>query len=104
MFTLHPSPHSVHAIDAQVLQDILKNEEEPLSCHLAESEPEAEYFAEKAGSFTKLIKDRGLESPQTELGPIEAISSNALQKILVIHGNDRPLFRSREQPRRQKAV
>lgn len=90
-WTLHPSPHSVHALTPEVLGKTLQLKHGLFSIHLGESQAEADYFSSKISNdeMSKLISERG----EALLRPypsalFELTEKNLLsEKILAIHGN-----------------
>ncbi|MBI4410854.1 MAG: amidohydrolase family protein [Deltaproteobacteria bacterium] len=88
-FTLHPSPHSIHAVYPETLKKVLTDEPSPLSCHLAESRTEEDYFKTGKGALARFIRERqhDLRHPgQSGLDYLEG-ENLPLSKLLVVHGN-----------------
>jgi len=83
------SPHSVHALAPEVLEATLDLAEPVFSIHLAESQAERDYFADRSGSMHDFIASRGqaldreAHSSVAELKKTGRLNS----KILAIHGN-----------------
>lgn len=87
-WTLHPSPHAVHSVFPDVLLKVLKEEEPPLSCHLAESKAEDDYFKNKNGEMMDFMVQRGLIKGHTGSSGLQYLSQHAdISKLLIIHGN-----------------
>lgn len=87
---LNISPHAVHSLDPEILKEVLLTQQAPLSCHLAESKAEYEYFDEHSGDFSRLIKNRGIQPQhhQVRSGLDYLKQQNLpLEKLLLIHGN-----------------
>jgi len=84
-----PSPHSVHALDPQVLEATLALHQNLFSIHLAESEAEATYFREKTGAMHALIASRGTELKRDAKSAILELESLGRldDRILAIHAN-----------------
>lgn len=88
-FQIHPTPHSVHALDADVLKKAFAQGTEMFSIHLGESEAEQEYFSEGKGMMMDLIRERG--SPLRPRAPsaLQVLNQEGVldEKILAVHGN-----------------
>lgn len=84
-----PSPHSVHALAPEVLKRLLEDPSRVHSVHLAESEAERRYFADKCGELHDFIAERG--SPlrrEAESSIAELEAAGVLDaRILAVHGN-----------------
>lgn len=88
-FTFHVSPHSVHAVDPDVLSDVLKNDMAPLSCHIAESKSEDDYFRKKGGDLMKWLQNRGMMAPHDTESALNFLEDRrlAIEKLMLVHGN-----------------
>jgi len=84
-----PSPHSVHALDPEVLAEVLSLDQSLFSIHLAESEAEALYFREKKGEMHDLIASRGTVLQREGASSIQELSrlGRLDSRILAIHAN-----------------
>lgn len=89
LFEMNISPHSVHAVHPFILKKILENEPPPLSCHLAESLAEEDYFKRKGGEFMAFIRERGIDSPHQGESGLDVITKLDLDvsKLMIVHGN-----------------
>lgn len=88
-FTFNHSPHSVHAVSIEALKELFQTEPAPLSCHLAESADEREFFESRSGALFDLISERYAAAGTDATSGIETLSRLGLplEKLLVIHGN-----------------
>ena len=59
LWEVYPSPHSVHALEPEVLNQLMSAEQDFFSIHLGESQAEEEYFSKGEGDLQKLIEERG---------------------------------------------
>ncbi|MCB1214412.1 MAG: amidohydrolase family protein [Deltaproteobacteria bacterium] len=82
-----PSPHSVHALEAETLFKILKEENNLLSLHLAESQAEDQYFKEKTGEMADFIELRGSALKRQASSAIQELKQRWRGNLLVVHGN-----------------
>lgn len=89
LFEMNISPHSVHAVHPSTLKQIIENEPPPLSCHLAESLAEEDYFKRKEGELMTLIQERGIDSPHHGESGLDVLSRLNLDvsKLMIVHGN-----------------
>lgn len=84
-----PSPHSVHALDPEILAKTLDLPEPVFSLHLAESECELDYFAKQSGTMHEFIASRGqplkrqADSAVRELAKMGKLSD----RLMAVHGN-----------------
>lgn len=88
-FTMHVSPHSVHAVHPETLGYVMRDQKGPLSCHLAESQSEYEYFKEDKGDIADLVKGKNpylKKHTTTGLGYLKE-NKLPLEKLLLVHGN-----------------
>lgn len=87
-FEIIPSPHSLHALNPDILEKILQGPG-PYSIHLAESQAEQEYFYSGSGEFQKLISERGQSLVRPASSAIRELEQRRLlnSNILLIHGN-----------------
>lgn len=88
-FTLHLSPHSVHAVHPNTLKKVLLEEAAPLSCHLAESQSEVDYFKSRGGAMMDLIQSRGIAAPHSGDSGLSFLAEQDLpvSKLMIVHGN-----------------
>lgn len=88
-FVLHISPHSVHAVNPETLKKVILENKAPLSCHLAESEPEEKYFSGHKGTLATFVRERGLAIPHRGRSAFDFLNQQQvdISKLLVIHGN-----------------
>ncbi|OGQ08069.1 MAG: hypothetical protein A3G32_07940 [Deltaproteobacteria bacterium RIFCSPLOWO2_12_FULL_40_28] len=86
--SIHPSPHSVHAVHPDVLDKIFR-QNPPLSCHIAESESEFLYFSESGGSLVDLINEKNQPIKHHALSALDYLSKNKLDisRLTLVHGN-----------------
>lgn len=87
-WSVHPSPHSVHAVAPSALERILGNGDF-FSLHLGESDEEAACFRTHDGPLMTLLKERG---GTTHWNAPSAIAYLALHNLLrhpmlIVHGN-----------------
>jgi cytosine/adenosine deaminase-related metal-dependent hydrolase len=84
-----PSPHSIHALVPEVLEQIFQQDQKLFSIHLAESEAEQAYFQKKAGPLFDLIAERGKALPRQTGSAVQELLDRGLldSRILAIHGN-----------------
>ncbi len=89
LFKMHISPHSVYAVHPLVLEKILENEPPPLSCHLAESLAEEDYFKRKGGELMKFIQERGIDAPHQGISGLDVLFrlNLNLSSLMIVHGN-----------------
>ncbi|HBF12796.1 MAG TPA: hypothetical protein DDW49_05320, partial [Deltaproteobacteria bacterium] len=99
LWKIHISPHSIHALDPEILKQILKEEPAPLSCHVAESAAEDELFRKGSGEMADFISPfikgglRGIWARlDSSLGPHSGLEQLIFQKLpieklLIVHGN-----------------
>jgi aminodeoxyfutalosine deaminase len=87
--SLHPSPHSVHALYPAVLKKILSKDHDLVSIHLGESEAEQEYFSESKGAMAELIRERGSPLPPSATSALAVLEQEGFldNRILSVHGN-----------------
>ncbi|MDO8519095.1 MAG: amidohydrolase family protein [Deltaproteobacteria bacterium] len=85
---LHISPHSVHAVHPGTLEKVFQGPY-PLSCHLAESGPEEEYFKDHRGPLADFVRERGLALSHRGKSGLACLQEMGLDisKLLVVHGN-----------------
>ncbi|MBI2340023.1 MAG: amidohydrolase family protein [Deltaproteobacteria bacterium] len=88
-FTLHASPHSVHAVDPDTLRRVLTEQPAPLSCHLAESKTEEEYFRTEKGVLARFIRERRHDIRHQGKSGLDYLEKQnlPLEKLLIVHGN-----------------
>lgn len=86
---MHISPHSVHAVNQETFCKVVRDNSPPLSCHLAESEAEEEYFSGQSGSLADFMRERGIIKRHEATSGLDYISRRnlPLEKMLIIHGN-----------------
>ncbi len=81
------SPHSVYALNPDILAEVMKKEAAPLSCHISESQEEDDYFANNSGELVQFIQSKGLEKIHTTPTPLNFLQQHGLEKLLIIHAN-----------------
>jgi cytosine/adenosine deaminase-related metal-dependent hydrolase len=88
-FTLHPSPHSIHALHPVVLKKVLSHDHDLFSIHLGESETEQKYFSEGSGSMADLIRERGSPIAPSAPSALRVLEQEGFLdgRILAVHGN-----------------
>ncbi|MBX7148342.1 amidohydrolase family protein [bacterium] len=88
-FQFSITPHSVHALNPNVLKEILMKEPGPFSIHLAESDDEHQFFSLKQGPLHNFIKERAPHFKyESHSGLKHIINSNLpVNKLTLIHGN-----------------
>lgn len=89
LIELTPSPHSIHALDAFTLEELMRGTWPLFSIHIAESQEEYDYFAHQSGGLFKLIAERGKELIRPYSSAIEELSAKKLLdgRVLIVHGN-----------------
>lgn len=88
-WSVHPSPHSIHALSPKTLEKVMELSHGLFSIHLGESQTEAEYFSKQSGEMAELIQERGetLDRPYAS-GLLELEAKGLLSnEVLAIHGN-----------------
>jgi cytosine/adenosine deaminase-related metal-dependent hydrolase len=82
-------PHSVHAVYPDTLKKCFNEQSSPLSCHLAESQAEFDYFDSKSGPMANLVRNMTGNLPYTSETGLDFINKTdlSLEKLLLIHGN-----------------
>ena len=88
-FEIHPSPHSVHALEPNVLKELCSQKHGLLSIHLGESEAEQEYFSKGTGPMRELIAERGSDVKHSGSSALMELENCGFldQRVLAIHGN-----------------
>ncbi len=88
LLSMNISPHSVHALNQDTLKKVMTEQAGPLSCHLAESQDEDDYFKKQSGRLFNFLKEfsdnrhpakSGLQFLEQQKLPLE--------KLLIVHGN-----------------
>lgn len=89
LFDLRICPHSVQSVAPEVLTEIFRNEPAPLSCHIAESEDEQNYFENNAGPLADLIRERGGRFHHGTPSALTYLAGRnlPLEKLMAIHAN-----------------
>jgi cytosine/adenosine deaminase-related metal-dependent hydrolase len=89
LITLHPSPHSVHALYPEVLKKLFSQDHDLFSIHLGESEAEQKYFAEGKGPLADLIQERGSPIAPSAPSALLALEREGFldERVLAVHGN-----------------
>ncbi|MBL7685033.1 MAG: amidohydrolase family protein [Deltaproteobacteria bacterium] len=86
-----PSPHAVHSLHLKTLQEVLRQNENLFSIHLAESSDEEFYFKEHSGELYHFIVERtGAPLPfRKGLSALQILEHAELlsNRILAIHAN-----------------
>lgn len=88
LLSMNISPHSVHALNQDTLKKVLIVEKGPLSCHLAESQDEDDYFKKGNGRLFNFLKEFSENRHPAKSG-LQFLDQQKLpmEKLLIVHGN-----------------
>ena len=88
-FRFSVSPHSIHAVHPSILQQVITKQPSPLSCHVAESQTEEDYFQTEKGNLASFIRERNSNIRHLGHSGLDYLEKQKLpvSKLLVVHGN-----------------
>lgn len=89
LWEVYPSPHSVHALEPRVLNELMSEDQQFYSIHLGESQAEEEYFSKGTGALQELISERGSPLYHPQPSAVQELEEKGFlnSRVLAIHGN-----------------
>lgn len=89
LWEVYPSPHSVHALEPSVFDELMSENQQFYSIHLGESQAEQEYFSKGTGALQDLISERGSPLSHSHPSAVQELEEKGFldPRILAIHGN-----------------